>query len=481
MPVINATPRRMGRDVVTEVTDSVGATDVTYTYLDLNPQETIKIQNLSSVKLLVSVGSQSNIEVEGYKDVEIVTEPFTLFKIRAQLEQGSFRMVSSYKDVDEEDEKNLYSLIKDLLAKRPTGRDKIVCIGDSITQGGSQSRSYPLWLSYYTQSQVINKGISGNKLTDVIARLTVDAINLKPGTCVIMCGTNDVAGDTLVNITTNIASITDSLLNNGITPIWGTIPPRNDSPSLNVPIRKVNYWILNHCVSRGISCVDFYKVIADPSTGLPKPGILLPDNLHPNVTGMIAIAKEVAKVVPAASRDIPWRIAGGDAEILVPNVAFLNDSNNNGLADSWETLGNGGGLLSWSLEKHPQDGKWQVVRKQAGATPQTGGIRCPLTLTVGVTYRVEADIEFSCVPAASGDDPYVLVYVEFYDSVGASISFTFVLNETHIQNIEKTRVSADITVPANMVTTKIIAQCRATGTFTQRLGRVKITELYSTP
>lgn len=108
MPIVVATPRRMGRDVITELTDSVGTSEVTYTLQEA--QDTLKIHNLAADNLLVSVGTQSNVEVPGYKET-ILTERFTDFRIKAKTTQGSFRASASYKDVDEDDEKDIYSEI----------------------------------------------------------------------------------------------------------------------------------------------------------------------------------------------------------------------------------------------------------------------------------------------------------------------------------------------------------------------------------
>lgn len=77
--------------------------------------------------------------------------------------------------------------------------------GDSITDCGrkredlnSAGTGYALFakselcLEYGNEAQVYNKGISGNRIVDVYARIKKDIINLKPDYMSILIGVNDV-------------------------------------------------------------------------------------------------------------------------------------------------------------------------------------------------------------------------------------------------------------------------------------------------
>ena len=76
---------------------------------------------------------------------------------------------------------------------------RIVCLGDSITQGGEGPGGY-VWLvrhylsALYPQQniEVINAGISGHKSTDMIARFQHDVLDRKPDLVTISVGVNDV-------------------------------------------------------------------------------------------------------------------------------------------------------------------------------------------------------------------------------------------------------------------------------------------------
>ena len=77
--------------------------------------------------------------------------------------------------------------------------DKIIMLGDSITQGGSGPKGY-VTLFQKTMDEkhkelgikVINKGISGNKVTDLQKRLQKDVLDQKPNVVFIYIGINDV-------------------------------------------------------------------------------------------------------------------------------------------------------------------------------------------------------------------------------------------------------------------------------------------------
>ena len=79
------------------------------------------------------------------------------------------------------------------------GVHRIVCLGDSITQGGEAPGGY-VWLLRRTLAalypseniEVINAGISGHKSTDMLARFQSDVLDNKPDLLTISVGVNDV-------------------------------------------------------------------------------------------------------------------------------------------------------------------------------------------------------------------------------------------------------------------------------------------------
>ena len=74
--------------------------------------------------------------------------------------------------------------------------DQVVAIGDSITAGGGYLRDIDAVLAaQYPELKlpaVINKGISGQKAEDLVARFDNDIVKLKPAYVTISIGINDV-------------------------------------------------------------------------------------------------------------------------------------------------------------------------------------------------------------------------------------------------------------------------------------------------
>jgi acyl-CoA thioesterase I len=76
---------------------------------------------------------------------------------------------------------------------------RIVTLGDSITQGGARPGGYVWQIDQYLQVlyperkfEVVNAGISGHKSTDMLARFQRDVLDKKPDLVTISVGINDV-------------------------------------------------------------------------------------------------------------------------------------------------------------------------------------------------------------------------------------------------------------------------------------------------
>ena len=78
------------------------------------------------------------------------------------------------------------------------GKIKIVCIGNSITNGFPfrRSQSFPSLLREKGGWEVINKGNNGESTAQVLARFEKDVINHRPDVATILTTTNDFIYDT---------------------------------------------------------------------------------------------------------------------------------------------------------------------------------------------------------------------------------------------------------------------------------------------
>ena len=81
-----------------------------------------------------------------------------------------------------------------------TNSTKVIFLGDSITQQGENSEGEGTYKGFITllrenvsrEVELINKGIGGNKVSDLLLRYNDDVLKLKPNIVFIYIGINDV-------------------------------------------------------------------------------------------------------------------------------------------------------------------------------------------------------------------------------------------------------------------------------------------------
>ena len=87
----------------------------------------------------------------------------------------------------------------DTTTRPPAAGERIVFLGDSITQGGDRPGGYVTLVREAVAAalpdkgvEVLGAGISGNKVPDLEKRLDRDVLEKKPTTVVVYIGINDV-------------------------------------------------------------------------------------------------------------------------------------------------------------------------------------------------------------------------------------------------------------------------------------------------
>ena len=173
-----------------------------------------------------------------------------------------------------------------LTAPKPR-EDRVIFMGDSITQGWKLDESFP-------GKPYINRGIGGQTSPQMLVRFRQDVIDLKPRAVVILAGINDIAGNTgpmtLEQTEGNIASMAELAHANGIRVVLCSVLPAFDftwAPGLT-PAPKVvelNAWIQNYATEKGFVYVDYYSAMKDERGGLPP--TLSTDGVHPLPTGYL--------------------------------------------------------------------------------------------------------------------------------------------------------------------------------------------------
>ena len=92
------------------------------------------------------------------------------------------------------------SLMILLLMTACTNSTKVVFLGDSITESGESKEGEGTYKGFITslkenvgqEMELINKGIGGNKVSDLLLRYKYDVLELKPDIVFIYIGINDV-------------------------------------------------------------------------------------------------------------------------------------------------------------------------------------------------------------------------------------------------------------------------------------------------
>jgi hypothetical protein len=72
------------------------------------------------------------------------------------------------------------------LKAQPADPQRVVFLGDSITDGWKLAQ-------YFPGKPYVNRGISGQTTAQMLVRMFEDVINLKPAVLVLYAGTNDIA------------------------------------------------------------------------------------------------------------------------------------------------------------------------------------------------------------------------------------------------------------------------------------------------
>ncbi len=203
----------------------------------------------------------------------------------------------------------------------------IMTLGDSLTEGagavvGTTDRAdlydrYPDVLARrlvdaWTGFAAVNSGLSGDSSTSAAARLARDVFGLGGVTHVIVLeGSNDVAGvHTAAQIIGGLADLAARLRAGGVSPIGGTIPPRDLPPDRERVRVAVNDWVRTSGAFD--AAVDFDAVLRDPhAPSRLRRRYDAGDGVHPDPQGLAAMANAIDLQmlgVPAPGEDLALAI-----------------------------------------------------------------------------------------------------------------------------------------------------------------------------
>jgi lysophospholipase L1-like esterase len=173
------------------------------------------------------------------------------------------------------------------LAAPAAGENRVVFMGNSITDG---------WINaspeFFSSNHYVDRGIGGQTTPQMLVRFRADVVALKPKVVVMLCGINDIAGNTgpstLEMIEDNIASMTEIAKANNIKVILSSVLPAYDfpwRPGLE-PAGKVialNTWIKSYAAKAKVNYLDYFSSLKDDRNGMQAR--YSKDGVHPNKLG----------------------------------------------------------------------------------------------------------------------------------------------------------------------------------------------------
>ena len=195
------------------------------------------------------------------------------------------------------------------LAPAAAGENRVVFIGDSITDGWKLG-------DYFPGKPYINRGIDGQSTPEMLVRFRQDVIDLHPKVLVVLAGTNDVAGVTgptrNEDIEANYASMAELARARHIQVVFSSLLPVNNytedaKESFALRPRErilaLNTWLKAYCARNGLVYLDYFSALVDDQGMLKRD--LTGDGLHPNDAGYKIMAPLAEKAIQRAMAGRP--------------------------------------------------------------------------------------------------------------------------------------------------------------------------------
>ena len=197
-----------------------------------------------------------------------------------------------------------YAADNQKVAQPAAGEDRVVFMGDSITDIWKLEKSFP-------GKPYVNRGIGGQTTPQMLIRFRPDVIDLDPKAVVILAGTNDIAGNTgpmsLPEIEANLKTMAELARLHKIRVVMSSVRPVNnytERSKLFYPLRspaqilELNQWMKDYCVRNDCIYLDYFSAMVDDK-GMLKAD-LADDGLHPNEKGFAIMTPLAQKAIDQA-------------------------------------------------------------------------------------------------------------------------------------------------------------------------------------
>jgi len=277
---------------------------------------------------------------------------------------------------------------------------KVVCIGDSVTEGYYDGSPWPNRYSWLNGGYVIsaNYADGGKTSTQILAEQVPLALASGASHCFTQFGTNDISQSVPMTTTrANAVSIWSALRAGGIEPIHVGLQPVDNTGNYSKAC-AFNLWAKLYCRLNNILYVDIMPLLSAGGSGTYKTGLGY-DTVHPSSVGMKVIASQASEQTLQSYALTPLLAEADDRFFsATPNTIALNGnaiSFTGGTPPTGYTQVGSGGVLS--VEPPDADGFGSWLR--ATLTADTGfGFNCTAQSlsslgwavgdTIGIGYRV---------------------------------------------------------------------------------------------
>jgi acyl-CoA thioesterase I len=192
------------------------------------------------------------------------------------------------------------------LANAPSAQNRVVFIGDSITDYWKLADYFP-----GKPYVVINRGVDGQSTPEMLVRFRQDVIDLHPKVLVVLAGTNDIAGVTgptrNEDIEANYASMAELARLHHIHVVFASLLPvynytQESRESFAIRPRErilaLNTWLKDYCAKTGLVYLDYFSALVDDKGMMKRE--LSDDGLHPNAAGYKIMAPLAGKAIASA-------------------------------------------------------------------------------------------------------------------------------------------------------------------------------------
>jgi lysophospholipase L1-like esterase len=184
----------------------------------------------------------------------------------------------------------------------PPGQDRVVFLGDEITEQWGQSEA-----GFFPGKPYFNRGIARQTTPQMLVRFRQDVIALKPKVVVINAGSNDMAGVagpiTESMAAENFMSMVELAKANGIRVVLASVTPVCDcyrNWTSRRPVGKIlgmNAWLKDYAARSGSVYLNYYSALVE---GRAMKKELTVDGLIPNATGYAKMADLAEKAIAEA-------------------------------------------------------------------------------------------------------------------------------------------------------------------------------------